>query len=77
MKKLIIIIVAVILAGFCLGVGYQAGKMQGKANCIATVTENCREICGVGDDFCYPDDEETAIESEGDENLAFYGGGRG
>ena len=78
MKKFLIILTVIALAAICMGVGYQAGRIHGKAKCIAAVTDNCREICGVPAEFCYPDDEDTAIEWDTtDDDLAVYRGDNG
>lgn len=69
-KKLFIILACLALAGLFFSSGYIAGANAGKEKCIATVTDNCREICGVGAEFCYPDEEESAIEYETEDYLS-------
>jgi len=69
-KKLFIILACLALAGLFFSSGYIAGANAGKEKCITTVTENCREICGVGAEFCYPDDEDSRIEYDSEDDLA-------
>lgn len=57
-KKLLIIIGAFALGGLFYYAGYWTAARMGKEKCIATVTENCLKICGVGAEFCYPDKED-------------------
>ena len=57
-NKFTVIISALVLAGLFYYTGYWTAARMGREKCIATVTENCLKICGVGAEFCYPDDED-------------------
>jgi hypothetical protein len=66
-KKLVIIaILGIIIGAYYAGLG--AGQKQAMQECIATVSENCEYICGVGADFYFPDQEEREFNNIEDSN---------
>ena len=69
-KQIIIIIGALVLAGLSYYAGYRTAARMGKEQCIATVTENCLEICGVGAEFCYPEDQQYDPVQDPEQEIA-------
>lgn len=70
-NRAILPIIAIILAGTFLAIGYSAGRIYGKERCISTVAENCLEICGVGAEFYYPDDPSSYPDTDPDADFEF------
>ena len=66
-KTLVIIAISgIIIAAYYAGLG--AGQEKARQECINKVSENCEYICGVGADFCFPDQEEQEFNNIEDSN---------